>query len=80
MAVAGYADTMPEESNETLEGRRHNRRVDIVLLSQVTAKGTAAAEPTKATDAAKSPNTSKSAAPTAAPPPVPSKPPAPGKK
>ena len=80
MAVAGYADTMPEESNETPEGRRHNRRVDIVLLSQVTAKGTAAAEPTKTTDAAKSANSPKSAAPTAAPPEAPSKPPAPGKK
>ena len=33
MAVAGYADTAPVSSNETEEGRAHNRRVDIVVLS-----------------------------------------------
>ena len=55
MAVAGYADTMPEDTNETAEGRRHNRRVDIVLLSQVAPKNSAAAEPTKAPDTAHAP-------------------------
>jgi chemotaxis protein MotB len=34
MAIAGYADTMPKESNETEEGRAHNRRVDVVILNQ----------------------------------------------
>ena len=34
MAIAGYADTVPVDSNETPEGRAHNRRVDIVILSQ----------------------------------------------
>src|SRR5450755_1234373 len=29
LAVAGYADTVPLESNDTEEGRLHNRRVDI---------------------------------------------------
>jgi chemotaxis protein MotB len=34
MAVAGYAENAPADSNETEEGRAHNRRVDIVLLTQ----------------------------------------------
>ena len=33
LAVAGYADTAPLESNETEQGRAHNRRVDIVILN-----------------------------------------------
>jgi chemotaxis protein MotB len=48
LAVAGYADTIPVDTNDTAEGRRHNRRVDIVILSQVLERGSAAAEPTKA--------------------------------
>ena len=34
MAVAGYAENAPSDSNETEEGRSHNRRVDVVLLTQ----------------------------------------------
>jgi len=34
LAVAGYADTIPVDSNDTPEGRTHNRRVDIVILDQ----------------------------------------------
>jgi len=34
LAIAGYADTAPVDSNETEEGRAHNRRVDIVILAQ----------------------------------------------
>jgi chemotaxis protein MotB len=34
LAIAGYADTMPKESNDTAEGRAHNRRVDVVILNQ----------------------------------------------
>ena len=34
LAIAGYADTAPVESNETEEGRAHNRRVDMVILNQ----------------------------------------------
>jgi chemotaxis protein MotB len=34
MAIAGYADTIPTDSNDTEEGRAHNRRVDIVILNQ----------------------------------------------
>jgi chemotaxis protein MotB len=33
MAVVGYADTAPLESNDTDQGRSHNRRVDIVILN-----------------------------------------------
>jgi chemotaxis protein MotB len=34
LAVAGYADTVPVESNDTEQGRAHNRRVDIVILNE----------------------------------------------
>jgi len=34
MAVAGYAENAPSDSNDTESGRAHNRRVDIVLLTQ----------------------------------------------
>ncbi len=34
-AVAGYADTVPVETNDTTEGRARNRRVDIVILSRI---------------------------------------------
>ena len=33
MAVAGYAENAPSDTNETEEGRAHNRRVDLVVLS-----------------------------------------------
>jgi chemotaxis protein MotB len=33
MAVVGYAENVPADSNETEAGRAHNRRVDLVLLS-----------------------------------------------
>jgi chemotaxis protein MotB len=46
MAIAGYADTVPRDSNDTEEGRAHNRRVDIVILNQeVLVKNSRAAEP-----------------------------------
>jgi chemotaxis protein MotB len=31
--IAGYGDTVPIDSNETPEGRAHNRRVDLVIQS-----------------------------------------------
>ena len=37
LAIAGYADTAPIESNDTQTGRAHNRRVDIVILNQTAA-------------------------------------------
>jgi len=33
MAVAGYAENAPADTNDTEEGRAHNRRVDLVILS-----------------------------------------------
>ena len=33
MAVAGYGENAPTDTNDTEEGRAHNRRVDLVLLS-----------------------------------------------
>jgi chemotaxis protein MotB len=44
LAIAGYADTAPVDSNDTPEGRAHNRRVDIVILNQQALVG----EPTPA--------------------------------
>jgi chemotaxis protein MotB len=32
--VAGFADTKPVASNDTAEGRAHNRRVDIIILDE----------------------------------------------
>ena len=33
MSVAGYAENAPVDTNDTVEGRSHNRRVEMVLLS-----------------------------------------------
>jgi flagellar motor protein MotB len=33
MAVAGYAENAASDTNDTDEGRAHNRRVDLVLLT-----------------------------------------------
>jgi len=35
IAVVGFADNEPEESNDTAEGRAKNRRVDVVILNQM---------------------------------------------
>ena len=34
MAIVGYAETMPVDSNESDEGRARNRRVDVVILNE----------------------------------------------
>jgi len=39
MAVAGYADHVPDDTNDTEDGRAHNRRVDLVVLSADGLKG-----------------------------------------
>jgi chemotaxis protein MotB len=33
LCIAGYSDTMPVESNDSPEGRAHNRRVDVVIVN-----------------------------------------------
>jgi hypothetical protein len=33
MAIAGYAENAPVDTNDTEESRAHNRRVDLVLLT-----------------------------------------------
>jgi len=39
LSIAGYADTDPVDNNDTEEGRRKNRRVDMVILNENGAKG-----------------------------------------
>jgi chemotaxis protein MotB len=39
LAVTGYADTVPVDSNDTESGRAHNRRVDIVVLNRSGSEG-----------------------------------------
>jgi len=34
LAIGGYADSMPVDTNDTEQGRAHNRRVDVVILNQ----------------------------------------------
>jgi chemotaxis protein MotB len=34
LGAAGYAETKPIDTNDTAEGRTHNRRVDIIILNQ----------------------------------------------
>jgi chemotaxis protein MotB len=51
LAIAGYADTVPVDTNETEEGRAHNRRVDLVILNQqIAIKAPDAVEPTHAAE------------------------------
>jgi chemotaxis protein MotB len=35
MAISGYAETKPIDSNETDEGRARNRRVDILIMNEL---------------------------------------------
>jgi len=39
MSVAGFAENAPADTNETAEGRMHNRRVDVVVLSAEALRG-----------------------------------------
>jgi chemotaxis protein MotB len=45
LAVAGYAENAPVDSNDTEEGRAHNRRVDMVILSAEAVKSEPATAP-----------------------------------
>lgn len=81
LAIAGYADTLPVDTNATEDGRAHNRRVDIVIMAKqgVTTEPALASLPEIAT-AAQGPSkpgvtvngaAGVTAAPTAAKPPAP---------
>jgi chemotaxis protein MotB len=48
ISIAGYAQYHPAASNDTPEGRRANRRVDIVVVSSATAASARAPEPVSA--------------------------------
>jgi chemotaxis protein MotB len=55
MAIVGYADTVPVDSNDTAEGRARNRRVDVVFLSQLGLQGSAKQAPAKGAGEEKKP-------------------------
>ncbi len=48
LAISAYADTAPIDTNDTAEGRQRNRRVDIVILSQLGATAQPGAVPAPA--------------------------------
>jgi len=45
LSVAGYADTVPMESNDDPQGRAHNRRVDVIILNELLPKNSSATKP-----------------------------------
>ena len=45
MSVAGFAENAPADTNETEQGRAHNRRVDLVVLSAEALDGEPPARP-----------------------------------
>jgi chemotaxis protein MotB len=65
MSVAGFAENAPVDTNDTEEGRGHNRRVDLVVLSAEALNGEPATSVTAAPPAnPKTPAPSASRAPT----------------
>ena len=59
MCVAGYAENAPSDTNDDEEGRAHNRRVDVVLLTA----GGQASEPQKNSGPQKGPEPQKGTGP-----------------
>jgi chemotaxis protein MotB len=74
MSVAGYAENAPSDTNDTEEGRAHNRRVDVVVLSaealKIEPQGTPQ-KPSPAAAPAAAPAAHSAAVPAAAPPAAP---------
>jgi chemotaxis protein MotB len=56
LVVAGYADTSPVGPNDTDEGRSRNRRVDIVILSELGVRMIEGKEPVPQPDDKESPD------------------------
>jgi len=56
LAAAGYAEYHPVDSNDTAEGRAHNRRVDIVVLNPVAVGIFKSATPPQKSSQAKPPS------------------------
>lgn len=61
MSVAGFAENAPVDTNDTQEGRMHNRRVDLIVLSAEALRGEPVA--VQAPGAAQAPATAPAAAP-----------------
>lgn len=61
LAIVGYAETMPVDTNETEAGRAHNRRVDVVILNEhgMLPEPKPVKEPAPATRSGSSPSRSK---------------------
>jgi chemotaxis protein MotB len=70
MSVAGFAENAPADTNDTEEGRAHNRRVDVVVLSAEALKIEPQGTPQKPSPAA-APAAHTPAAPAAHPPAAP---------
>ena len=68
LAVAGYGENAPADTNDTEQGRAHNRRVDLVVLSAQGMKSEPLPAPPAAPTAPPSAPPSVAAAPAAAPP------------
>ena len=64
LSVAGYGENAPVDTNDTEEGRAHNRRVDLVVLSAEALNG----EPTASHPTAPAADTKASTPPANAPP------------
>jgi|SRR5579871_3485208 len=45
LSIAGYAETAPADTNDTAEGRAHNRRVDVAILNETGIQGEPEREP-----------------------------------
>ena len=55
MAIAGYAENSPSDGNDTEEGRAHNRRVDLVVLSAEALKAEPPDQPDQPVPSARDP-------------------------